>query len=85
MSSPVFNSIPTTIIGNVAQYGTVICQKEPSGTIQKLVFMKFDAAELDKLFKPGTFVDTFLSVEPYDYQQSAGIRLVAKKLIIHSE
>ncbi|XP_031255887.1 protein NEN1-like [Pistacia vera] len=77
--------IPTTVSGNVAQYGTQICQKEPSGTVQKLVFVKFDAAELDTLFKPGTFVDTFFSLDPYDYQQSAGIRLVAKKLIIHSE
>lgn len=77
--------IPTVVFGNVAQYATEMYQKEASGTIQKLVFVKFDAAELDSLLKPGTFVDAFLSLDPYDYQQSAGIRLVAKKLIIHSE
>ncbi|XP_044486619.1 protein NEN1-like [Mangifera indica] len=77
--------IPTVVSGNVAQYGTEICQKEPSGTVRKLVFEKFDAAELDALFQPGTFVDAFVSLEPYDYQQSAGIRVVAKRLIIHSE
>lgn len=77
--------IPTVVFGNVARYATEMYQKEASGTIQKLVFVKFDAAELDSLLKPGTFVDAFLSLDPYDYQQSAGIRLVAKKLIIHSE
>ncbi|KAJ0106525.1 hypothetical protein Patl1_19554 [Pistacia atlantica] len=77
--------IPATVSGDVTRYDTEICQKEPSGTVQKLAFVKFDAAELDSLFKPGTFVDTFLSVDSYDYQQSAGIRLVAKMLIIHSE
>lgn len=29
-------------------------------------------------------MDVFFSLDPYDYQQSAGIKLVAKKLIIHS-
>ncbi|KAJ0048422.1 hypothetical protein Pint_16882 [Pistacia integerrima] len=77
--------IPTTVSGDVTQSNTEICQKEPSGTVQKLAFVKFDAAELDSLFKPGTFVDTFLSFDQYDYQQTAGIRLVAKKLIILSE
>ncbi|KAJ0048424.1 hypothetical protein Pint_16880 [Pistacia integerrima] len=77
--------IPTTVSGDVTRYDTEICQKGPSGTVQKLAFVKFDAAELDSLFKQGTFVDAFLSVDPYDYQQSAGIRLVAKKLIIHPE
>ncbi|XP_044486620.1 protein NEN1-like [Mangifera indica] len=80
--------IPTVVSGNVAQYGTEIYQKEPSGTERKLVFEKFDAAELNDLFQPGTFVDAFLSVEPYDYQQSGGsggIRLMAKRLIIHSK
>ncbi|XP_031281181.1 protein NEN1-like [Pistacia vera] len=74
--------IPTTVSGDVTQSDTEICQKEPSGTVQKFAFVKFDAAELDSLFKPGTFVDTFLSFDQYDYQQTAGIRLVAKKLII---
>ncbi|KAJ0106531.1 hypothetical protein Patl1_19552 [Pistacia atlantica] len=52
--------IPTTVSGDVTQSDTEICQKEPSGTVKKLAFVKFDAAELDSLFKPGTFVDTFL-------------------------
>lgn len=77
--------IPTVVFGDVAQYGTEMYQKEASGNIQKLEFVKFDVAELDSLLKPGTFVDAFLSLDPYDYQQSAGIRLVAKKLIIYSK
>lgn len=78
-------SVPTIVTGDNAKYGTDIFQKEAaSGSEQKLVFSKFDAAELDNLFIPGNFVDAFLSLDSYDYQQSAGIRLVADKLVIHS-
>ncbi|KAF5730166.1 hypothetical protein HS088_TW20G00538 [Tripterygium wilfordii] len=77
--------IPTVVNEDLAQYATEMYQKESSGAAQKLVFSKFDAAELDSFFKPGTFVDAYFSLDPYDYQQNAGIRLVAKKLIIHSE
>lgn len=80
-----FRSIRTEAFGNAARYATEIYRKDASGNIQKLMFDKFDAAELKSSLKPGTFVDAFLSLDPYDYQQSAGIRLVAKKLIIHSE
>jgi len=51
--------------------------------VQRLLFSRFDAEELGSLFMPGTFVDAFFSLDPYDYQQNAGIKLVAKKLIIH--
>lgn len=77
--------IPTAVNEDVAKYATEIYQKDPSGTIQKLMFSKFDAAELVTWFRPGTFLDAYISLHPYDYQQSAGIRLVAKKLIIHKE
>ncbi|KAK0586273.1 hypothetical protein LWI29_003970 [Acer saccharum] len=64
--------IPTVVHDDAAQYATDICQKEATnGTIQKLVFQKFDAAELESLIKPGTVVDGFLSLDLYDYQQSA--------------
>ena len=76
------NSIANTISGD-NPYGTEMYQKD-SGSMQKLVFSKYDPAELEPLFAPGTFVDAFFSVDLYDYQQNAGIRLVAKKLIIHS-
>ncbi|KAK7330339.1 hypothetical protein VNO77_24529 [Canavalia gladiata] len=75
--------IPTAVVGEVAIYATEIYQRESSGTVQQLLFSKFDAAELGSLFMPGTFVDAFFSLDPYDYQQNAGIKLVAKKLIIH--
>ncbi|GAB4860789.1 Protein nen1 [Ancistrocladus abbreviatus] len=75
--------IPTVVTGDTAKYATEICQKEAaSGAEQKLLFSKFNPAELDALFSPGTFVDAFFSLDPYDYQQNAGIRLVAKKLVI---
>ncbi|XP_045789038.1 protein NEN1-like [Trifolium pratense] len=75
--------IPTAICEEIAIYATEIYQKESSGSVQRLLFSKFDAAELDSLFKPGTFVDAVFSLDPYDYHQNAGIKLVAKKLIIH--
>ncbi|CAN6585134.1 unnamed protein product [Malus baccata var. baccata] len=63
------------------QHTTEIYQKEPCGAELRLV-TKFDASELSTHLKPRTFVDAFFSLEPYDYQQSAGIRSVAKKLIL---
>ena len=73
-----YYSIPNEV-GEIAIY-----RKENSGSVRRLEFSKLDASELDTLFTPGIFVDAFFSVDPYDYQQNAGIRLVAKKLIIHS-
>ncbi|XP_058228362.1 protein NEN1-like [Rhododendron vialii] len=76
--------IPTVAAGNVARWVTEIYEKESSTTPQRLVFSRFDVEELDTLLTPGTFVDVYLSLDPYDYQQNAGIRLVAKKLIVHT-
>ncbi|EEF47833.1 protein NEN1 [Ricinus communis] len=77
--------IPTAVNGDVAQYATEIYQRDSSGAMEKLVFSKFEAAELETWFISGTFLDAYFSLHPYDYQQSAGIRLVAKKLIIDKE
>ncbi|OIW19638.1 hypothetical protein TanjilG_18448 [Lupinus angustifolius] len=77
--------IPTAVIGDIAIYATEIYQKESSGAEQRLIFSKFDATELGSLFVPGTFVDALFTLDPYDYQQNAGIKLVAKKLCIHSK
>ncbi|PIA57755.1 hypothetical protein AQUCO_00600466v1 [Aquilegia coerulea] len=68
--------------GSSSIYATEIYQKDTSETIQRLVFDKFDVTQLDSLFVPGVFVDAFFSLDVYDYQHLAGIRLVAKKLII---
>jgi hypothetical protein len=65
-------------------YSTDIYKKEPSGNTQKLAFNQVDAAELDSLVR-GNKLDAFFSLEIYDYQQNAGIRLVAKRLVVHSE
>ncbi|XP_043724401.1 protein NEN1-like [Telopea speciosissima] len=77
-------NIPTVTNGDIAIYGTEIYQKEASGNAQRVVFSTVDPAELDSLFLPGTLVDAYFSLDMYDYQQNAGFRLVAKKLIIHS-
>ena len=78
-------NIPTTPSSGASPYLTDIYQKEPSGNIQKLAFSKVDAAELDILFVRGNRLDAFFSLEIYDYQQNAGIRLVAKRLVVHSK
>lgn len=58
--------------------------RKESFSTERLVFSRYDIAELDDLFAPGTSMDAYFSLDPYDYQQNAGIRLVAKKLIVHS-
>ncbi|GMJ05773.1 NAC45/86-DEPENDENT EXONUCLEASE-DOMAIN PROTEIN 2 [Hibiscus trionum] len=78
-------NIPTVVNEDVARYAAEIHQKDSSGTVHKLVFSKSDAAELGNLFRAGIFVDAFFSLDTYDYQGMAGIRLVAKKLVIHSD
>ncbi|XP_060172559.1 protein NEN1-like isoform X1 [Lycium barbarum] len=76
-------NLPTVVDGNISRWVTEIYQKE-SSTTQKLMFSRFDVAELDSLITPGTLLDAYFSIDSYDYQQIAGIRLVAKKLIVHS-
>ncbi|CAN8239788.1 unnamed protein product [Cochlearia groenlandica] len=63
--------------------GTRVYLKEPSETIQYLEFNSDDFKMLESALLPGTLVDAFFSLDPYDYQQMAGIRLAAKKLVIH--
>ncbi|KAH1080188.1 hypothetical protein J1N35_019949 [Gossypium stocksii] len=75
--------IPTIVNGDTAQYGTEIHRKDHSGNVQQYIFDKFDVNELSNLLRTGISVDAFFSLDTYDYQQSAGIRLVAKKLVIH--
>ncbi|KAL1541641.1 protein NEN1-like isoform X1 [Salvia divinorum] len=74
--------LPTSADGEINRWTTEIYQKE-SSTTHKLTFSRFDVAELNSLFNPGTVVDAYFSVVAYDFQQNAGIRLVAKKLILH--
>lgn len=79
--------IPIGLNGDVDRYAAEIHQREFSGatttTTQKLISSNPSGEELESLVKPGTVLDAFLSLEPYDYQQRAGIRLVARKLVIH--
>ncbi|CAN4084859.1 unnamed protein product [Withania somnifera] len=84
MNSPTIRlNLPTVVDGNISSWVTEIYQKE-SSTTQKLRFSRSDVAELDSLITPGTLLDAYFSVDSYDYQQIAGIRLVAKKLIVYS-
>ncbi|WOK93281.1 protein NEN1-like [Canna indica] len=76
--------IPTVANGDGATYSTEMYQKDPCGNMQKLVFSKLDAAELDSIFVPGTYVDAYFFTDIYDFQQIAGIRLVARRLVVLS-
>ncbi|XP_010457288.1 PREDICTED: protein NEN2-like [Camelina sativa] len=77
--------IPTEFNGDIDRYAAEIHQKEFSGAtvIQKLISCNPKAEELESLLNRGTVLDAFFSLEPYDYQQRAGIRLVARKLVIY--
>ncbi|MBA0714463.1 hypothetical protein Golax_013436 [Gossypium laxum] len=75
--------IPTIVNGDTAQYGTEIHRKDHSGNVQQYIFDKFDVTELSNLLRTRISVDAFFSLDTFDYQQSAGIHLVAKKLVIH--
>lgn len=78
-------SIPIGLNGEMDCYAAEIHQRELPGaaTTHKLISSNPSAEELESLVNPGTVLDAFLSLEPYDYQQRAGIRLVARKLVIH--
>ncbi|KAL0416365.1 UNVERIFIED_CONTAM: protein NEN1 [Sesamum latifolium] len=75
--------LPTVADGEITRWATEIYHKDSSAT-QGLVFSRFDIVELDSLFTPGNLIDAYFSLDAYDYQQNAGIRLRAKKLIVHS-
>ncbi|KAI3521791.1 hypothetical protein L1887_11265 [Cichorium endivia] len=91
--SPTIRLHLRTVIGDSNGWMTEIYLKESSLSsssssssslsTQQLVSSNYEVAELEALFRPGSFVDAYFSLDPYNYQQNAGIRLVAKKLIVH--
>ncbi|BAH94871.1 Os10g0407400 [Oryza sativa Japonica Group] len=82
-STVLFLVIPIIGSGDDATYAIEIYLKEASGNIRKKDFSKADVAELEFMFFRGDMVDAFFSVELYNYKNNAGIRLVAKKLVVH--
>lgn len=82
-----YPSVPTTRLnipfvkdGGINEIETEIYQRDSSGGTTHI---PVETTELIKLIRPGTFVDAYLTFDSYDYQQLAGIRLLAKKLVIH--
>ncbi|KAL3715181.1 hypothetical protein ACJRO7_006990 [Eucalyptus globulus] len=67
-------------IADTADKQTIVCKRRDSGKIKRLVF---DESELGTLLTPSTRLDAEFFLETYDYRGSAGIRLVAHKLIVH--
>ncbi|KAF8408134.1 hypothetical protein HHK36_007276 [Tetracentron sinense] len=72
--------------GDSTIYATEIYQRDASGNDDMVFFSTVDVDELKSLFASETLVDACFSLDVYDYEQqnTAGIRLVAKKLIIHA-
>ncbi|KAJ6835486.1 protein NEN1-like [Iris pallida] len=75
---PIMGIIPNS---DVPIYSTEIFKKEPSGDIQEL---SSKTTVLEQLFFPGAIIDAYFSLDVYDFQQNAGIRLVAKRLVAHT-
>ncbi|KAK9066564.1 hypothetical protein SSX86_013887 [Deinandra increscens subsp. villosa] len=91
-SEPGSNNSPTirlhllTAAEDTTKWITEVYYKNSSSipSTQQLVSSRYaEVAEEDSLFRPGSLVDAYFSVDPYSFQQNAGIRLVAKKLVIH--
>ncbi|KAL3715179.1 hypothetical protein ACJRO7_006988 [Eucalyptus globulus] len=67
-------------IADTADKQTIVCERRDSRKIKRLVF---DESKLGTLLTPSTRLDAEFFLETYDYRGSAGIRLVAHKLIVH--
>lgn len=83
------NAIPAVRIhiatigsGETSTYSTELYRRDSKGTTQRLAFKTVDINELDELFVYGTLVDADYDFDIYDYQQHAGIRLVARRLSV---
>lgn len=83
-NSPTIRLHLPTVSEDATRWITELYLKESSSSsIQPFVSSRYDVAELELLIGSGSFVDAYFSLDPYNYQQNAGIRLVAKKLIVH--
>ncbi|XP_010258261.1 PREDICTED: protein NEN1-like [Nelumbo nucifera] len=74
-----FSNYPTIRVRLRDNDATEISRREISGNLQKIQFSEFESL----LVPRRTLVDAYLSLDTYDYKGFAGIRLVAKRLIIH--
>lgn len=74
--------IATAGSGETSTYSTELYRRDSKGTTQRLAFKTVDINELDELFVYGMLVDADYDFDIYDYQQHAGIRLVARRLSV---
>ncbi|KAL6318673.1 hypothetical protein AAG906_001146 [Vitis piasezkii] len=65
--------MPTTENGDITIYATETYWKDSSRITQRPIFSRFDAAELDTLFIPGTLVDASFALDSYNHQLNVGI------------
>lgn len=74
--------IATAGSGDTSTYSTELYRRDSKGATQRLAFKTVDVNELDDLFFYGRLVDADYNFDIYDYQQHAGIRLVARRLTV---
>lgn len=79
----VWLKIPTFGSGHTATCRTHVYLKECDGVVPRLVSERVDPSELASMLQGNKVVDAFVSVETFDHNQSAGIRLVANRLDVH--
>ncbi|XP_076922901.1 protein NEN2-like [Bidens hawaiensis] len=87
VNSPTIRLHLPTMAEDSTRWSTEIYYKNLSSVpcSEQLVSNRYaDVVQVNSLFRPGYLVDAYFSLELYNYQQNVGIRLVAKKLIIHS-
>ncbi|KAI4326615.1 hypothetical protein MLD38_031908 [Melastoma candidum] len=84
MCSPTLRLHIPSVNADGPRYETEMYRKDSSGKVEKLMFSQCDALEVVAAqLNPGTLLDAYISLDHYDYQQNAGIKLVTKKLVIH--
>ncbi|KAM0004310.1 putative ribonuclease H-like superfamily, exonuclease, RNase T/DNA polymerase III [Helianthus debilis subsp. tardiflorus] len=82
-NSPTIRLRIPTVGQDATRWITEIYYKN-SSSIQCTQHLVSSRSELNSLLLRGSLVDAYFSLDPYNYQKTAGIRLVANKLIIHT-
>lgn len=74
--------IATAVSGETTTYSTKLYERDSNGTTARFAAETVDNNELDKLLVSGRLVDAEYNFEIYDFQQKAGICLVARTLTV---
>ncbi|KAI4329633.1 hypothetical protein MLD38_028000 [Melastoma candidum] len=75
MCSPTLRLHIPTVNADGLRYESEMYRKDSFCKVEKLVFSQCDTEEVAALLNPGTLLDTYISLNHYDYKQNAGIRI----------